>query len=186
MPRPIALVSSIDSKGARNLAPFSYFTLCSSDPPYVVFSPSHRGPKRPGKDTLRNVEETREFVVNIVSESFLVEMNATAVDYPPEVDEFAVSGLTPAAGERVKSARVAQALVNLECVLKDVIVLSDKPGGGSLVIGEIVLIHLNRGILVDPERDLFKIDPAKLKAVGRMGGPTYTRTQDLIHLERLK
>ncbi len=184
MPRPIAFVSSLDGSGIRNLAPFSYFTLCSSNPPYVVFSPVHRGPGRIPKDTLQNIQETREFVVNIVSEDILSQMNATAADYPPEIDEFEISGLTPLASDRVKAPRVKESRVQLECVLQEIIVLSDKPGGGSLVIGEIVLMHISRDILADPAGSLFKVDPEKLNAVGRMGGPTYTRTHDLIHLDR--
>lgn len=186
VPRPIAFVSSIDAAGALNLAPFSYFTLCSSNPPYVVFSPSHRGPDKPSKDTLANVRETKDFVVNTVSEDFLPQMNATSADYPHGMDEFEISGLTPIPSERVKSPRVREAHVQLECVLHDVITLSDKPGGGSLVIGEIVLLHVDRAVLVDPDHNLFKIDPRKLRAIGRMGGPTYTRTLDLIDIERPK
>jgi flavin reductase (DIM6/NTAB) family NADH-FMN oxidoreductase RutF len=186
VPRPIAFVSSVDRAGAFNLAPFSYFTLCSSNPPYVVFSPAHRGPGKEPKDTLRNVQETSDFVVNTVSEEMLERMNATGADFPHGVDEFAICGLTPTASERVKSPRVAEAHVQMECVLHDVITLSDKPGGGSLVIGEIVLIHVDRNVLANPEHDLFKIDPEKLRAMGRMGGPYYTRSVDLIELERPK
>lgn len=186
VPRPIAFVSSVDTAGALNLAPFSYFTLCSSNPPYVVFSPTHRGSDKPPKDTFQNIRETGDFVVNTVSEEFLAQMNSTAADFPHGMDEFSVSGLTPIPSERVKSPRVLEAHVQLECVLHDVLTLSDKPGGGSLVIGEIVLFHVDRTILVDPERDLFKIDPRKLRAIGRMGGPTYTRTLDLIDIERPK
>jgi len=186
VPRPIAFVSSLDAGGIRNLAPFSYFTLCSSNPPYVVFSPAHRGSSKPPKDTLHNVRETGDFVVNTVSEDFLTQMNATAADFPADVDEFAISGLTPIPSERVKSPRVMEAHVQMECVLHDVITLSDKPGGGSLVIGEIVLLHVDRTVLENPAKDLFKIDPKKLRAVGRMGGPTYARTVDLVDLERPK
>jgi flavin reductase (DIM6/NTAB) family NADH-FMN oxidoreductase RutF len=186
VPRPIAFVSSVDAKGIFNLAPFSYFTICSSNPPFAVFCPVHRGPDQPSKDTLQNVRETRDFVVNIVSEDLLAQMNLTAADYPPEMDEFAISGLTPVASERVKAPRVEESPVQMECMLKDVITLSDKPGGGSLVIGEIVLIHLAKSVLADPEKNVFKIDPDKLKAIGRMGGPTYTRTRDRINLERPK
>lgn len=186
VPRPIAFVSSVDAAGALNLAPFSYFTLCSSNPPYVVFSPAHRGPGKPPKDTLHNIRETGEFVVNTVSEEFLGQMNSTAADFPHGMDEFGISGLTPVPSNRVKPPRVREAHAQMECVLHDVITLSDKPGGGSLVIGEVVLFHIDRSVLVDPERDLFKIDPRKLRAVGRMGGPTYTRTLDLIDIERPK
>ena len=184
VPRPIAFVSSVDAGGIFNLAPFSYFTICGSNPPFAVFSPVHRGPDHPPKDTLRNVRETGGFVVNIVAEDFLAQMNLTAAEYPPEMDEFALSGLTPVASERVKAPRVRESPVQMECVLKDIITLSDKPGGGSLVIGEIVLIHIERSVLADPARSVFKIDPDKLKAIGRMGGPTYTRTGDRINLER--
>jgi flavin reductase (DIM6/NTAB) family NADH-FMN oxidoreductase RutF len=186
VPRPIAFVSSVDAAGALNLAPFSYFTLCSSNPPYVVFSPAHRGPGKPPKDTLRNIRETGDFVVNTVSEEFLPQMNSTAADFPHGMDEFAISGLTPVPSEHVKSPRVLEAHVQMECVLHDVLTLSDKPGGGSLVIGEIVVLHVDRTVLTNPDRDLFKIDPHKLRAVGRMGGPTYTRTLDLIDIERPK
>ncbi len=186
VPRPIAFVSSVDAVGVFNLAPFSYFTICSSNPPFAVFSPVHRGKNQPPKDTLRNVQETGGFVVNIVSEDFLPQMNLTAADYPPETDEFAISGLTPVASERVKAPRVSQSPVQMECVLKDVITLSDQPGGGSLVVGQIVLIHIDKQVLADPEKSIFKIDPDKLKAIGRMGGPTYTRTLDRIDLERPK
>ena len=186
VPRPIAFVSSLDSAGVRNLAPFSYFTLCSSNPPYVVFRPSHRGPGKDPKDTLRNIRETGDFVVNTVSEEMLGQMNLTSADYPHGMDEFVISGLTPVASERVKAPRVAEAHVQMECMLHDVITLSDKPGGGSLVIGEIVLFHVDRNVLADPKHDLFKIDPEKLRGIGRMGGPTYTRTLDLIEMERPK
>lgn len=186
VPRPIAFVSSIDAAGTRNLAPFSYFTVCSSNPPYVVFSPSHRGPNNPPKDTLYNIRETRNFVVNIVSEEFLAQMNSTSADFPHGTDEFAVSGLTPVVSERVTAPRVLEAHVQMECTLHNILTLSDKPGGGSLVIGEVVLFHVDRTVLADPERDLFKIDPHKLRAIGRMGGPTYTRTEDLIDMERPK
>ena len=184
VPRPIAFVSSLDGSGTRNIAPFTYFTLCSSKTPYAVFRPVHRGPGLAPKDTLRNVQETGEFVVNIVSEDILDQMNVTAADYPPEIDEFTVSGLTPLASDRVEPPRVKESRVQLECVLKDILVLSDKPGGGCLVIGEIVLMHIDRSILADPENSLFKVDPEKLNAIGRMGGPSYARTHDLIHLER--
>lgn len=186
VPRPIAFVSSVDATGARNLAPFSYFTLCSSNPPYVVFSPAHRGPDKPPKDTLHNARETGDFVVNTVSEDILAKMNSTAADFPHGMDEFDISGLTAVPSERVKSPRVLEAHVQMECVLHDIITLSDKPGGGSLVIGEIVLLHVDRTVLSDPDWDLFKIDPTKLRAIGRMGGPTYTRTLDLIEMQRPK
>src|SRR6202167_987492 len=97
VPRPIALVSTVDEGGIRNVAPFSYFTACSSNPPVVVFCPILRPTPPMAKDTLRNITATREFVVNIVSEEFAEAMNATAAQVLPEVDEFELSGLSPIA-----------------------------------------------------------------------------------------
>ncbi len=185
VPRPIAFVSTISTNGVPNLAPFSYFTACSSNPPCVCFSPTGRGPDFPSKDTLRNVRETGEFVVNIVSEEFAAQMNACAADFPPEVDEFEVSGLTPVASVKVRPSRVAESHFQMECKVQQIITVSDKPGGGSLVIGEVVLFHVDEAILVNTS-DVFKIDPDRLLAVGRMGGPTYARTRDRFDLARPK
>ena len=118
VPRPIALVSSLDQGGVRNLAPFSYFTACSSNPPVVVFCPIMRPTPPMAKDTLRNILETREFVVNIVSEEFVQQMNATAAQVGPEVDEFELSGLTPLESDRIKPPRVAESHVHMECRLR--------------------------------------------------------------------
>lgn len=184
VPRPIAFVSSMDAAGRLNLAPFSYFTMCSMNPPCIVFSPAHRGAAKSPKDTLRNIRETGEFVVNIVSEEFVSGMNATSADYPPGMNEFEIGGLTPAPSERVKPPRVKESHIQMECRLRDIIVVSDLPGGGSLVIGEILLFHVDEAVLADEPRDGFKVDPDKLRAIGRMGGTTYTRTVDRFDLDR--
>src|ERR1700690_4518098 len=102
--RPISVVSTVDLGNVRNLAPFSYFTACSSNPPVVVFCPILRPAPPMAKDTLRNITATREFVVNIVSEEFAERMNATAAQVLPEVDEFVLSGLTPIPSELIKPA----------------------------------------------------------------------------------
>jgi flavin reductase (DIM6/NTAB) family NADH-FMN oxidoreductase RutF len=181
VPRPIALVSSVDEANVRNLAPFSYFTACSSNPPVVVFCPILRPLPPMAKDTLHNIMATREFVVNIVSEEFVDRMNATAATVGPEVDEFALSGLTPIASDLIKPARVAESHVQMECRLLQIVQVSDKPGGGSLVLGEVKRFH------VDPDLiENFRIDPDKLRAVGRMAGSTYVRTTDRFDLERPK
>ncbi len=184
VPRPIAFVSTIGLDGIRNLAPFSYFTACSSNPPCILFSTTSRGRSGDPKDTLRNILDTGEFVVNIVSEEFARGMNATAAEFPAEVDEFEVSGLTGLPSERVKAPRVAESHVQMECKLRQVVPVSDEPGGGTVVIGQIVMFHVSEAVLTDPEKDIFKIDPAQLRAVGRMGGPTYVRTHDRFDLER--
>jgi flavin reductase (DIM6/NTAB) family NADH-FMN oxidoreductase RutF len=179
VPRPIALVSSVDANGVRNLAPFSYFTACSSNPPVIVFCPVLRPTQPFAKDTLRNVLETKEFVVNIVSEEFADKMNACSATVPPEVDEFELSGLTPLASEVVKPARVAESHVHMECRLMQVIHVSEKPGSGTLVLGEVLRFHVQEGLMQN-----FHVDPDKLRAVGRMAGNTYVRTTDRFDLTR--
>jgi flavin reductase (DIM6/NTAB) family NADH-FMN oxidoreductase RutF len=179
VPRPIALVSSVDESGVRNLAPFSYFTACSSNPPVVVFCPILRPVPPMAKDTLRNVMATREFVVNIVSEEFAERMNATSAQVLPEVDEFVLSGLTPIASELIQPARVAESHIHMECRLLQVVQVGDKPGGGSLVLGEVLRFHVRQDMVEN-----FRIDPDKLNAIGRMAGSTYVRTNDRFDLER--
>lgn len=181
VPRPIAFVSTVSAAGVRNLAPFSFFTAISANPPVVCFSPMIRASDAARKDTLRNIEETREFVVNIVSEDFIQQMNLCSAEYPPEVDEFAVSGLTGIASDIVKPPRVAESRVNMECKLVQVVHVSPKPLGGSIVLGEVVRFHIADEIV-----DNYRIDPDKLGAVGRMGGPSYTRVTDRFDLERPK
>jgi len=179
VPRPIAFVSSLDPHGLRNLAPFSYFTGCSTNPPVVCFTAAARSGPRPQKDTLRNILATQEFVVNIVSEDFAEKMNQTSAEVPPEVDEFALAGLTPLPSELVRPPRVAESRVHMECRLRQVIHISDRPGGGNLVLGDVLRFHIDESII-----DNFKVDPHKLRAIGRMGGPTYVRTHDRFDMQR--
>jgi flavin reductase (DIM6/NTAB) family NADH-FMN oxidoreductase RutF len=181
VPRPIAFVSTVDAAGVRNLAPFSYFTACGSNPPVVCFSTSVRSGPRPYKDTLENVEATAEFVVNIVSEEFAAQMNLCSAEVAPEVDEFELSGLTPIASDLVKPPRVAESKAQMECRLHQIVPVSDRPGGGILVLGEVLRFHVLESLL-----DGYKIDPDKLNAIGRMGGPTYVRTHDRFDIQRPK
>jgi len=181
VPRPIAFVSTVDSEGNRNLAPFSFFTAVSANPPVIAFSPLVRGSDSNRKDTLRNIEATGEFVVNIVSEDFGEAMNRTAPEYPPEVDEFEIAGLTPLASELVRPPRVAESRIHMECRLVQVVQVSTKPLGGSIVLGEVLRFHV-----ADELFDNYKIDPDKLRAIARMGGPTYARTTDRFQMERPK
>ena len=181
VPRPIAFVSTVDAAGVRNLAPFSYFTACGSNPPVVCFSTAVRSGPHPYKDTLENVRATGEFVVNIVSEEFAAQMNATSASVPPEVDEFELSGLTPLASDLVKPPRVAESKAQMECRLHQIVPVSDRPGGGILVLGEVLRFHVLESLL-----DGYKIDPDKLNAIGRMGGPNYVRTRDRFEMPRPK
>jgi len=181
VPRPIAFVSSISSAGVLNLAPFSFFTGISANPPVICFSPMIRGSDSMKKDTLRNIEETKEFVVNVVSEDFAGKMNICSAEFPPEVDEFQVSGLTPVASDLVKPPRVAESHVNMECRLLEIVHVSAKPLGGSIVLGAVLRFHVDNALFDD-----FKIDPDKLRPIGRMAGPSYTRTTDRFDLIRPK
>ena len=184
VPRPIAFVSTCDRRGVLNLAPFSYFTAVSANPPVVLFCPSVREEDTTRgivahKDTLRNIVNTREFVVNIVSEAIAAQMNATSAQGPPDVDEFALAGLTPLASEAVKPPRVAESPVQMECRLRQIVEVSDKPGGGSVVLGEVLRFHVREDLVEN-----YRIDADKLAAIGRMGGPTYVRTHDRFDLKR--
>jgi flavin reductase (DIM6/NTAB) family NADH-FMN oxidoreductase RutF len=185
VPRPVALVSTIDPNGIANVAPFSFFCGVGSNPPTVLFCPSLRsaGKDRPDdrKDTLRNVEQTGDFVINIVSESIAAATNATAADVGPEVDEFLLARLTALPSEVVKSPRVAESPAQMECKLMQIIFTGQGSGAGVVVLGEIVRFHVHP----DLEQN-FRIDPTKLDAVGRMAGNTWVRTQDRFELERPK
>jgi flavin reductase (DIM6/NTAB) family NADH-FMN oxidoreductase RutF len=179
VPRPIAFVSTVNSEGAFNVAPFSFFTVASSNPPVLVFTVGRRAIPNPRKDTLRNITTTREFVVNIVSEEIGENMNLCAGDYPPEIDEFEVSGLTPIPSDLVKAPRVAESHINMECRLLYTIEMSGFVNGGNLVLGEVVRFHIDDAYISN-----FRIDQDKLRAIGRMAGNTYTRTQDRFDMIR--
>lgn len=184
VPRPVALVSTIDRDGLVNLAPFSFFTGVGSVPPTLLFCPGVRARGLGAaddlrKDTLRNVEETGEFVVNAVSDAISVAANATAAEVPPEVDEFELSGLTPQASELVRPPRVAESPAQMECKLLQVIYTSREPGGGVIVLGEIIRFHVRKDLV-----DNFRVDPEGLDAVGRMAGNTWARTRERVELIR--
>ncbi len=179
VPRPIAFVSTISPEGVFNVAPFSFFTVASPNPPVLVFNTGLRTRPDPRKDTLRNVTTAREFVVNIVSEEFAEQMNLCSGDYPPEVDEFQVSGLTPIPSDLVKPPRVAESHVNMECRLLYTISLSGLVTGGNLVLGEVVRFHIDDAYVSN-----YRIDQDKLRAIGRMGGSSYTRTGDRFDMIR--
>jgi flavin reductase (DIM6/NTAB) family NADH-FMN oxidoreductase RutF len=178
VPRPIAFVSTISKDGIRNLAPFSFFNGVCSNPPIVLFSTTI---KKDGshKDTLNNVEATKEFVVNIISEEIAEQMNTTSADFPPHVDEFAETKLTPIPSDLVKPPRVSECKIAMECKLVQIVKFGTGPGSGCTVFGEVLRFHI-----ADELFDNYRIDPDKLRAIGRMGGPTYTRTRDRFELLR--
>jgi flavin reductase (DIM6/NTAB) family NADH-FMN oxidoreductase RutF len=179
VPRPIAFVSTISKEGIRNLAPFSFFNAVCSNPPIVLFSTSIR---KDGthKDTYTNVVDTKEFVVNIVSEEFAEQMNKCATDVPPDVDEFFLSGLTPLPSDLIKPPRVKESRISMECKLERIVNFGEQPGGAATIFGEVLRFHI-----ADELFDNFRIDADKLNAIGRMGGAYYTRTKDRFEIRRI-
>jgi len=175
VPRPIAFVSTVSAAGAVNLAPFSYFNAVASEPPLVAISINDRADDP--KDTLRNIRETREFVVNVVSEPLLDAMVRTAGEWPRATSEFGPSGLTPAPSERVRAPYVAESPLQLECVLHKEVVL----GNSFLVVGEVVLARVRDDVMTDG-----RVDPAKLAPVGRLGGELYAPLGPVLRRSRPK
>ena len=170
-PRPIAFASTIDEEGNPNLSPFSYFNVFSANPPILVFSPVLRGRDGSKKHTLQNVEATREAVVNIVNYSMVQQMSLSSTEYDDDIDEFVKSGLTKVKSDLVKPFRVKESPVQFECKVNDIMALGDSGGAGSLIICEVVKMHIDENILdADDNIDQYKIDQ-----VARMGGNWYTR-----------
>src|SRR5215208_5585494 len=168
VPRPIAWTSTLSREGTRNLAPFSFFTVASRNPPMLCISVGPReGEYGPAKDTLSNIEETEEFVVNIVSLSLSNTMHESSKGHPPEADEFEKAGLTPAPCEVVKAPRVEEAGVSMECVLDRVLPL----GSDHLVIGRMVRFHVRDELYENGRIDVVGLDP-----LGRLAG-NYTKIE---------
>jgi flavin reductase (DIM6/NTAB) family NADH-FMN oxidoreductase RutF len=178
-PRPIGWVTTVDIEGRVNLAPFSFFNAFGANPPVVVFSPTLR---RDGtqKDTLRNVEATGEFVLNGAVESLIEAVILSAAELPPGQSEADLAGLTLVASHKVKPPRVAESPTHLECRVRQIVPVGDGPMAANLVIGEVVAIHVDDSVIGPDGR----VDPAKLKTVGRLGGDWYSRTSDLFALKR--
>lgn len=183
VPRPIAFVSTISQKGEENLAPFSFFTGVGSNPLTVLFCPANKDDGSE-KDTLRNCKLQAEggqgeFVVNIVSTSFLRQAVAAAEPFPYGVNEFSAVGLTPTASISVRPPRVLEAPISFEC--RTLHVLRTNPGqpaGGNVVLGQVMHVHVRDDLI----NDRLHIDPALLDAVGRMGGLSYCHTRDRFDL----
>lgn len=173
-PRPIALASTIDPDGGPNLAPFSFFTIVSSNPLYIAFSPQLSGRTGEKKDTLKNIEKHPEFVIATVTEAIAERVNKASTPLPYGESEFDYAGLTPLPAQKVKAYWVKESPVNMECSLVEIRSYGSEGGAGNLIVGRIELVHIDETVL-DAEG---RVDPALLRTVARMGGEDWCRSQD--------
>ena len=171
-PRPIALASTIDKNNIPNLSPFSFFNVFSGNPPILIFSPARRIRNNTEKDTLRNLQQIKEVVINIVNYKIVEKMVKSSFDYASEIDEFIESGFTHLKSEIVKPFRVKESPVQMECTVNKIISLGENAGSGNLIICEIQLIHISEKILNQNK----KIDQHKIDLVGRMGYDWYIKS----------
>ena len=181
-PRPIALASTVDNNENVNLSPFSYFNVFSASPPILVFSPANRVTDNSKKDTLKNILETKEVVINLVDIDIVEPTSLSSVYFEREIDEFIKSGLTKISSEKVLPPRVLESPISFECKVNDVISLGNDGGAGNLVICEIVIIHINDKLL----NSKGEIDPLKLNLVARMGGNYYLdiKSENLFEIKK--
>jgi flavin reductase (DIM6/NTAB) family NADH-FMN oxidoreductase RutF len=182
VPRPIALVTSQDKLGVVNLAPFSYFNLVTTNPVMISISIGQRmwQGQRIDKDTVRNVEATGEFVVNIAGEQLLHQLNDSAAEHAPGVSELDSVGLTTEASVAVSAPRVAECPVHLECRLHQIVRLV---AGQALVLGTVVHIHVSEDVWDERAND---IDPEKLRPLARLGRTYYAKLGSLVDVPRPK
>jgi len=180
VPRPIGWLTTLSADGVVNLAPFSFFNGVASDPPVVVVGINGRQPHGP-KDTLTNCRETGEFVANMATWDLREAMNLTSGPLPPEVDEMALAGLTPAPSKLVKPPRVQQSPINLECrVLQFVDLPSDDPDSkNTAVFGHVVGIHIDDSVLTDG-----LVDTAKIRPIARLGYMEYAVVEKVFEMHR--
>jgi flavin reductase (DIM6/NTAB) family NADH-FMN oxidoreductase RutF len=182
VPRPVAWVSTLSASGVANLAPFSYFNGVTSRPPMISLGIGSRrwdgGLVR--KDTLRNIEDTKEFVVHVTTESLAEVSNRSAAELPPDVSEIAELGLTAVASTKVKPPRILESPVAMECVLHQIVPLGDPPVAG-LVLGIVVLAHVEEAVW-NPESGA--VDVKKLRPVSRLGGDWWAPVGEPFRLDR--
>jgi flavin reductase (DIM6/NTAB) family NADH-FMN oxidoreductase RutF len=173
VPRPIAWVCSGPESGRTNLAPFSTFTFLSSFPPIVGFNCGRRGGRQ--KDTSRNINAYREYVINIADESLLHELHQSSQDFPPEVSEIDALGLATAPSRVVRTPRLARAPISMECRLQQT--LSFGNTGAEFFVGEVVMFHVRDDLYFDG-----KIDTRKLRPICRLAGPHYAALGEIISM----
>ncbi len=171
-PRPIAFVSTIDSKGNKNLSPFSFFNVFSINPPILVFSPVKRVRDNSSKDTLDNILETKECVISLVTKDMVQQVSLASCDFEKSINEFNKAGFTEIKSESVSPSRIKESPVNFECKVNEVISLGNQGGAGNLILCEVLKIHINKKIM--DENNM--LDPLKLNIVSRFGKNWYGAT----------
>lgn len=178
VPRPIAWVSTQSEEGITNLAPYSFFSVASVNPPVLTITqvPARN---RPHKDTMLNLLATKECVVNVVTEDNAELMNASCADYPHNVSEVDELSIETSESELVKVPGVAVAKVRFECRLRETITISDEPAGGSLILLDVLGIHVDDQLVEDQ-----KLKGSALKAVGKLGGNDYCKLDSTFAMER--
>jgi len=179
LPRPIAWVSTMSADGRTNLAPFSFFTGIASKPASLLFCPVNKRDGSP-KDTLRNILETREFVVGVVPFALVESMNLSSAELPPEESEFDLTGLKTVPSVRVRPSRVESSPVSFECELMQHVPVGEGPGGGNIVMGRILHFSIQDSVL---NQDGFA-EPELLDLVGRLGGCSYCRITSTFEVDR--
>ncbi len=169
-PRPIALVSTISKSGIHNLSPFSFYNAFGANPPIIAFSPARRGRDNTLKDTYNNLKETLECVVQAVTYDMVEQINLASVEYPPEIDEFQKSGLTPIDSDLIKPKRVKESPYQMECKLKDIFSYGESGSSANIAVCEVVKFHIAEDIFRDGI-----IHPDLINLVARMSGDFYTK-----------
>ncbi len=182
LPRPIGWISTRNQNGLPNLAPYSFFNMVCANPPIVVFAPMIRSTDGRPKDTLNNIKENGEFVVNFVTEELAEAMNRSSQETNPDVNEFELAGVTTTESTAIKAPRVAESPIHFECKARDIIEINDQPGGGYLVTGILVHLHVDESVLLGTD----KIDLEAFKPIGRLAGGAYVRMTDIFHMDRPK
>jgi len=173
IPRPIAFVTSIGPNGVVNAAPFSQFVILAVDPGLLGVSIGPRDGSR--KDTLVNVERTREFVINMVPEGWEQRVQQASADHPPEVSEVELLGFETLPSLHVEPPRLAGSKIQFECRLQQILHFGTAPN--SLVVGEVVAMHIGSGLATD-----CKIDPKAYSPIARIGGRNYVRLGDIVEV----
>lgn len=180
-PRPIAWVSTLSADGQSNLAPFSFFQVISDSPPTLLVNTSVRDDGSV-KDTLRNVRETGELVIHLVSAAQAETMNATAAWLPHGVSEIEHASIATVPSERVAPPRVVGAPVAFECQLAEIMPYPAENPSSMLIFARVLLAHIDDAVMQDERH----IDPARLDLVGRLGGTQYSYTRDTFSMIRPK